>query len=185
MTALPTDDQSRVLLDVVDRLEQAGIEYMISGSIALSAYVRPRMTRDIDIVVAVEPGGAEALLRAFGDAYYLDPDATTTAVRERRLVNAIHHETLVKVDLVMRKNEPFRVAEFGRRRRLTVLDRSMWVVSPEDLLLSKLLWRIASGSSVQWDDAGMLAQTAITDWPYLERWAERLGLAATLEQLRS
>lgn len=32
MIAVPLDDQSRVLLDVVERLEGQGIEYMISGS---------------------------------------------------------------------------------------------------------------------------------------------------------
>ena len=36
-----------VLQDVVARLEGAGIAYMLTGSIALSYYAQPRMTRDI------------------------------------------------------------------------------------------------------------------------------------------
>jgi hypothetical protein len=45
-------DQQEVLLDVADRLEAAGIPFMLSGSVALSYYAEPRMTRDIDIGVA-------------------------------------------------------------------------------------------------------------------------------------
>lgn len=115
MAPPPLDDQSRVLLDVVQRLDREGIPYMLSGSVALSAYVRPRMTRDIDIVIDVQPGRLEALVRAFRDGYYLDHEAARRAVSERRLVNAVHEETLVKVDLVIRKEEPFRKAEFGLR----------------------------------------------------------------------
>ena len=111
----PLDDQSRVLLDAVERLERERIEYMISGSIALSAYVRPRMTRDIDIVVDVGTRQVDALLRAFRGDYYLDDEAARRAVAERRLVNAVHESTLVKVDLVIRKDSPFRRAEFDRR----------------------------------------------------------------------
>lgn len=184
MAAPLLDDQSRVLVDVVDRLEREHLEYMISGSIALSAYVRPRMTRDIDVVVAVNRGQADVLLRAFRGDYYLDADATTRAVTERRLVNAVHDETLVKVDLIIRKDHPFRTAEFGRRRQITVHGRVMWVVTPEDLLLSKLLWAAESASTVQQDDARLLARTDM-DWPYIESWAGRLGLTEAVERLRS
>jgi len=40
-----------VLQDATERLERAGIQYMLTGSIALSYYAQPRMTRDIDLVV--------------------------------------------------------------------------------------------------------------------------------------
>jgi hypothetical protein len=182
MTASPLDDQSRVLLDVVERLDREGIEYMISGSIALSAYVRPRMTRDIDIVVDVGTRQVDALLRAFRGDYYLDDEAARRAVAERRLVNAVHESTLVKVDLVIRKDSPFRKAEFDRRGIVTVHGRGMRLVSPEDLLLSKLLWGAESGSAVQFDDAKQLAGLKL-DWPYVERWAAALNLTDVIERL--
>lgn len=183
MIAVPLDDQSRVLLDVVDRLEREGIEYMISGSIALSAYVRPRMTRDIDVVVDVGPHQVDALLRAFHGDYYLDAEAAGRAVAEHRLVNAVHESTLVKVDLVIRKEGPFRTAEFDRRVTVTVHGREMRLVSPEDLLLSKLLWGADSGSAVQFDDARQLAALKL-DWRYVERWATALELVDAVERLR-
>lgn len=40
---------------VVERLEAAGIEYMLTGSVAMAWYAQPRQTRDIDIVVELPP----------------------------------------------------------------------------------------------------------------------------------
>lgn len=48
------DDYLRVLLLVGKRLEEAGIPYMLSGSTAMNFYARPRMTRDLDIVVELK-----------------------------------------------------------------------------------------------------------------------------------
>lgn len=184
MAPPPLDDQSRVLLDVVQRLDREGIAYMLSGSVALSAYVRPRMTRDIDIVIDLQPDRLGALVRAFQGEYYLDDDAARRAVSERRLVNAVHEETLVKVDLVVRKEEPFRKAEFDRRRTVSVHGLEVQIVSPEDLLLSKLLWGAQSASALQINDARQLAVLAL-DWPYVERWAVSLNLVDAVRGVRS
>lgn len=42
-----------LLLDVTRRLEDADLETMLTGSMALNQYAQPRMTRDIDIVLAL------------------------------------------------------------------------------------------------------------------------------------
>lgn len=44
-------EELEVLKIVTERLDQAKIVYMISGSIAANLYSVPRMTRDIDIVM--------------------------------------------------------------------------------------------------------------------------------------
>lgn len=157
---------------------------MLSGSVALSAYVRPRMTRDIDIVTDVQPGRLDALVRAFRDGYYLDHEAARRAVSERRLVNAVHEETLVKVDLVIRKDEPFRKAEFDRRETVSVHGRDVRIVSREDLLLSKLIWGRESGSAIQISDARQLAGLPL-DWSYVDRWAAVLNVSEVVRGLRS
>lgn len=47
-----------VLKTVVQRLDRAGIPYMVSGSMALDYYAQLRMTRDIDVAVEVGPADA-------------------------------------------------------------------------------------------------------------------------------
>lgn len=42
-----------ILKLVASRLNDAEFDYMLSGSVALTFYGKPRMTRDIDIVVVI------------------------------------------------------------------------------------------------------------------------------------
>ncbi|HEV8672743.1 MAG TPA: hypothetical protein VGX21_01745 [Methylomirabilota bacterium] len=44
-------EELEVLKSVARRLDDLGIPYMVTGSMATSYYAVPRMTRDIDIVV--------------------------------------------------------------------------------------------------------------------------------------
>jgi hypothetical protein len=60
-------DELEVLKIVVKRLESADIPYMITDSIAANFYTTPRMTRDIDIVVAVEENKVDRLFSLFSD----------------------------------------------------------------------------------------------------------------------
>lgn len=168
---------------VTQRLDDQGVPYMISGSVALSVYVTPRMTRDIDIVVDVAPHASAALQRVFADAFYVDASAIERAVADRRMFNAIHLDTLFKIDILIRKDSPYRVAEFVRRRQVPFGEKMVSIVSPEDLLLSKLEWWAASESALQWTDLTLLA-TLDLDWGYVERWAGDLGLRESLARLR-
>src|SRR5438105_5209913 len=42
-----------VVRDISRRFDQTGINYMLTGSMAMNYYAQPRMTRDIDIVIAI------------------------------------------------------------------------------------------------------------------------------------
>lgn len=154
--SLPLDPQSLLVLRVTQRLEASAIPYMISGSVALSLYVQPRMTRDVDIV-GEAPEQATALMAVFGDEFYVEGAAIERAITGRRFFNAIHLETLFKIDVIIRKDTQFRHEEFRRRRRISFAGGAVWVVAPEDLLLSKLVWWAESGSSLQWSDLMTLA----------------------------
>ena len=137
------------LRDVCARLDGAGIAYMLTGSLAMSFYARPRMTRDIDLVVALEPAKAEQLTGALGAEYHADAAATTAAIRGARPWNVIYLPSMVKIDLIPRKDTPYRRAEFERRRRVELAGVPLWIVSVEDLILSKLEWSRDSRSEQQ------------------------------------
>ena len=70
-----------LLLDVTRRLEEAGLEYMLTGSMALNHYAQPRMTRDIDIVIALVLRDLEILPHVFGSDFYFSQEAARGAVR--------------------------------------------------------------------------------------------------------
>jgi hypothetical protein len=178
-------DYLGVLTLVAARLDSARIPYMVSGSTALGFYAQPRMTRDIDVVIDVTQDDASRLVAVFGEDFYADEDAVRRAVAEQRIANVIHLASMVKIDLIVRKDEPFRRAEFDRRRQCRLETGTIWIVSPEDLVLSKLLWARSSGSELQIRDVrNLLSSLESLDWTYLGHWAERLGISASLEELR-
>jgi len=60
-----------VLQDIADRFERAGIAYMLTGSVALSYYAEPRMTRDINLVVELAGRDPAQLAGMFAPDYYI------------------------------------------------------------------------------------------------------------------
>jgi len=58
-----------VVRDISRKFEQAGIPYMLTGSMAMNYYAQPRMTRDIDVVIALAPQQIEAIVRLFSPEY--------------------------------------------------------------------------------------------------------------------
>lgn len=179
------EDPVALLRYVTSRLEGAGVTYMVSGSMALHFYGTPRMTRDLDVVVDLVPSQAATIVRLFEEDCYISDTAVADAIRRRSMFNAIHNELLEKVDFVVRKDEPYRVEELRRRRRLRVSDLEAWVVSPEDLVLSKLVWSKDSRSELQMRDVSTILRTAENlDRGYLERWAAALGVSDALAEAR-
>jgi hypothetical protein len=57
-----------------------------------------------------------------------------------------------------------------------------FLVSREDLILSKLVWARDSGSEMQLRDVRTLIDESV-DWSYLKDWAAKLGVAAKLDEV--
>lgn len=170
-----------VLGDAVARLEALGLAYMLSGSLAMSWYAVPRMTRDIDLVVALVQDDLPALRTAFEPDYYV-PDDIDVALAAPGMFNLVHMASVTKVDIIVRKDTPYRRHEFARRVRTTLSGFDAWLVSREDLILSKLVWSRDSGSEQQRRDVVNLLADPV-DRDYLGRWATELGVADRLEEL--
>jgi hypothetical protein len=164
-----------IVRDVSLRLEQVNIAYMLTGSMAMNYYAQPRMTRDIDIVLALTAQDTDKVVRLFASDYYVSRDAVSSSIAQESLFNLIHQESVIKVDCIVRKSSPYRRAEFERRQRISIEDFSTWIASKEDLILSKLWWARDSRSEMQLRDVRNLAGTGC-DTDYIERWTKELGL---------
>lgn len=168
-------DELSLIHDVVYRLDRAGLPYMLTGSLAMSFYAQPRMTRDVDLVVEMSGVDAEQLYALFDGDYYVSLDAIREAITYASMFNVIHNESLIKVDLIVRKDAPYRRAEFARRKAVQIGGQEVYLVSKEDLILSKLVWAKDSRSEQQLRDVQNLVATGY-DRAYLERWLSELGL---------
>jgi hypothetical protein len=178
---MPPTPELLALRDLCTRLDGATIAYMLTGSLAMSFYARPRMTRDIDLVVALEAAEAPRLIAALGTDYHADAGAISAAILGARPWNIIHLPSVVKIDLIPRKGTPYRRVEFERRRNVDLAGVPLWIVSVEDLILSKLEWSRSSRSEQQRRDVKLLLGTPL-DRAYLDEWAGRLGLADLLNE---
>jgi hypothetical protein len=171
-----------VLRIVSDRLTARGLPFMLTGSFALAYYATPRMTRDIDIVVALNRQDAAGLVAAFAPDFYVDADAVQEALACEGLFNMMHLQSGIKVDLIVRRSEEYRRVEFERRTRVNFAGLQTWIVSREDLMLSKLVWARIGASELQLRDVRAL-KTDTLDTEYLRQWAKVLGIGAMLDEL--
>jgi hypothetical protein len=171
-----------IVRDVSARLDGAGLDYMLTGSMAMNYYAQPRMTRDIDVVVALQASDAQRVVQLFSRDYYVSREAVDSSIAHQSLFNLIHNESVIKVDCIVRKQTAYRLAEFERRQRITIQDFATWIVSKEDLILSKLFWAKDSHSELQLRDVRNLVSTGC-DRPYIEHWTGELGVASLWQEI--
>jgi len=179
-------EELEILKTVCQRLDEAAIPYMVTGSLAANFYAVPRMTRDIDIVIEIQKKDAHRLLEVFQKDFYIDRDSITEAIETQGMFNIIHSQSVLKVDFIVRKDSLYRKTEFERRRRIQIDEVSVRVVTPEDLILSKLFWAKDSSSELQLGDVRNLLRTLKDmDWDYLEKWVGSLGLEAVYAKVKN
>jgi hypothetical protein len=164
-----------VLRDISAKFAEARVPYMLTGSMAMNFYALPRMTRDIDVVVALHAAQIETILRVFGADYYVAREAVAGSIEHESMFNLIHNESLVKVDCIVCKRSEYRLAEFQRRKEVLMDGFASFVVSKEDLIISKLYWAKDSRSEQQLRDIKNLIVTGY-DPAYLEHWTRKLDL---------
>lgn len=177
------DEQFEFLRTIVSRLVAENIPYMLTGSLALAIWARPRMTRDVDVVIEAGPEAVNRLVAVFSGDCYVSADAAHTAAVERTMFNVIHLPTLLKADFIVRRDEPYETAKFARRRAVDLEGLTAFVISPEDLILSKLQWAQGTGSVRQVEDVRLLLRDLRDlDRAYLERWASTLHVIEALRE---
>jgi len=172
---------------VVERLEAAGIDYMLTGSVAMAWYAQPRQTRDIDIVIELPESKVEVVVKSFSRDFYVDADVVREEVRRHGMFNMIQDALVMKVDLILRKPDEYGAVAFQRRRRIEMISGfSLHIISPEDLVLAKLRWAAEGESDLQLRDVRNLVHSVdALDTAYLSDWAPKLGVADWLRRATS
>ena len=161
--------------------EQAGIAYYITGGVAATAYGDPRTTRDLDVVLNISRGNIPDLVPVLESVGFYVPGIEDVVSGRMNTLQIIHQQTLLQADLILAGTEPWDAIKFERRQ----IESGLYFASPEDIVLSKLLWRMRSQSEKQWRDVlGVLkVQGERLDFDYLREWADALKLRDDLDQV--
>ena len=181
-----------VLSQITAILEEQSVRYVLVGSFASSIHGMYRSTADLDIVADIKTEQVSALFEALRGDFYVDEHVIRNAVLQRGSFNAIHFDSVFKVDIFISKADGFGMAELDRRQLRKISpdrDDTVFVATPEDTILAKLRWyRVGQEtSSNQWNDViGILGTCLNTlDFQYLRAWAEELGVNDLLERALS
>jgi hypothetical protein len=174
-------DDYLAVVELANRaLSSTQAPYCVIGALALGVWGTPRATYDVDFLVlaqCTDPQPFLDLLQTTGFAINETwHDANPMA---REVVLRLAHPTAphFPVDLVFSLG-PFDRAVLDRRRAVDLRGLTVWMSSPEDLLLMKL----RASRPRDFDDVISIAKNPRLqlDLPYLRDWADRLGLQGEL-----
>ncbi|WP_017296561.1 hypothetical protein [Nodosilinea nodulosa] len=161
------------------------IPYYVTGGVAAIAYGESRTTQDLDVVLFVSRAVVPALASALEQAGFYVPGVDDVVSGRMRTLQVTQVDTISRADLIIADDTVYEQQKLARRQayRLTN-ETSIYLASPEDLVVNKLRWGQQSQSEKQWRDVlGVLkAQQESLDYEYMHRWAPEFDLAAVLEQ---
>lgn len=176
-------DLVSLLKKVTNKLEKARIPYMVSGGVAVSYWGFPRTTHDIDIVIEAEKEDKEKIINFFKKDFYISSKATEDAIETRFTFNIIHLKSGLKVDFWLVQKDSFGESEFRRRLKRKMFGKEICIISPEDLVLSKLLAYKETQSNRRLEDAESIFKTSKVDLKYIKNWAEKQSTIKILEEI--
>ena len=179
--------QPELLRKVIQTLEHAGIQYMITGSVVSSLQGEPRSTHDIDMVIAIQKPLVSKLVELFPPPdFYLDEKDILDAIDQGGMFNLIHVNDGDKVDFWILTDDPFDRSRFSRVVSEEFMGLKIRVSSPEDTILAKLRWaELSGGSEKHFTDALRVyeVQYGKLDTGYLEEWVKKLNIEALWKRL--
>ncbi len=180
-------DPRHLLIKIAQILEGLKIPYFITGGMAVLVWGRPRFTADIDILIefkVTDVDKLEVALNALSETGYVDKDAMREALLREGEFNFIDGNTGVKVDFWILKKNSFDVLRMKRKVARDILNQKVYFISPEDLVLNKLLWYQESQSSRHLEDAESVFKISGENLnkDYLNKWAEKLNVSELLRR---
>lgn len=165
----------KTLFDAVGFLQSRHVPYALIGGLAVSLRGQPRLTADVDMVIAADLERAVELSRNLADSPFRALfDNVEEVMAASFLLPLRHRTTNVKVDIAVGMSG-FEHEVVVRAKTLLVGDCNIAVASAEDLLIMKVL---AGRPQDEQDLQGLVVvQGETLDWNYCLRMAANLGEA--------
>lgn len=177
-----------LLKNIARILDELKIPYAVTGGFAVSVWGKIRSTLDIDIIMEMSDKNVKPLVaktRKLVKNAYADEDAVRDALLHKSEFNFIDPDSGMKVDFFVQADNPYNKLKITRRVLRDTFGEKIYFVSPEDLILSKLLWSKDSGSWKQREDIKTVLekQKGKLDLNYINNWAEKHGTVEILNDL--
>ncbi len=181
--------QEQLLKDITSLLQGAKIPYMVTGSLSVIFYGRPRASHDIDFIIEAEKKDIERIKQTFLSLplseFMVDTSMIEDAVNNKFQFNVLHLPTMLKLDFWLLTHSEFDISRFKRRKNINVFGQSMTFASAEDTILIKLLWYKDSKIEKHLIDAAFVyqIQEKNLDKNYLQTWVKKQKTEKYLKEL--
>ena len=162
--------QDSLTLQVADALLACEIPYLLAGSFASNFYGIPRSTEDADFVLQIAGGVSADFAAKLGAGFELDPQLSFETITGTHRQYLRHVRTAFKIELFMLSKDAHDQERFARRCEQNLFGRKVWLLSPEDVIITKLRW----ARSKDEDDVRdvISVQREKLDWPYIQKWCQ-------------
>lgn len=129
---------THLLANLARGLDEARLPYMVIGGQAVLLYGEPRLTRDIDITLGVDPSALPSLLAVIQQMGLQILVEDAAAFVQKTWVLPTHHlPSGFRVDFIFSWTEYERLA-IGRARRVVLEGYTVNYATPEDLIIHKI-----------------------------------------------
>ena len=172
----------------VRRIHDAGLPYLVVGSVGSTFYGEPRLTMDVDLAVAFSEAQVEKLGRLFPEQeFYVPPTETLREEAERPggHWNIIHTATGLKADFYPCGTDAFFRWAWGQRQAARLEHGEIFYAPAEYILFWKVKWFAQGGGEKHTRDIRRMMELSpqAVDQRVLERELRRMGLFATFEEM--
>jgi hypothetical protein len=181
--------QLELLEKTVKSLEKANIPYMLTGSLVSSFQGNPRSTHDIDIVVSIKMGDIPDIMETFDpERFYINRESVKEAITISSQFNILDIEEGNKIDFWILTNSDFDKSRFSRRQKDKFFNFEVYISTPEDTIIQKLVWsKLSGGSEKQYKDALSVyeLQYGKLDIEYMNNWSKELDIENLYKKMLS
>ena len=182
--------QKDILVKISRLLNRENIPYLLTGSLAVAYYGFPRGTHDIDFVIEIKTKDLRKIFRLterLGNKYIFDKNQIKKAIKNFSQFNIYHPDSGIKVDFWVSRQNDFERSKFQRRKKIFISRQKIFLISAEDLILTKLLWYQKLPSERHLTDCKGIwkVQQKNLDKKYLNFWIEKLGLKNVFKEAKN
>ena len=154
------------------RLQALGLRYMVSGSVAAIFYGEPRMTNDVDIILAMRREDVGRLVAAFPETdFYCPPEEVIfceLAREQRGHINLIHHETGFKADIYLMGRDALHAWGLAGAVGVEIEEDTVCFAPPEYVMIRKLQFFREGGSRKHLRDIQRMLVSLGEEWSQAE-----------------
>lgn len=183
--------ETELLLLFTEALDQARLKYFVTGSMACILYGEPRLTMDVDLVLALAQNDADKIESAFPESQFYCPPIEILKIEASRSLrghfNIIHHESGFKADCYIAGTDPLHRWAFTKIHEVSLNQKKVFFAPPEYVIIRKLEYYREGNSEKHVRDIQAMLQHSKSeiDMHELERIVHDQGLESVWEKIQT